>query len=189
MNKKIYCFVDETGQDTNGKLFIVSIVLSEGEIDKLEKRIERIEKLSSKGNIKWSRSRDRIRIAFIEEICKEFKGEKKLRFSVFKGTRDYDLATLNAISKAIHYDTQDIYKANVYIDALSKTKRRFYGSELRKLGISVNKVQGIVKDENHPIVRLADAVAGWSRDAIENDDKKLVKLFEMAIRQKTVIEI
>ena len=50
--QKLYCYVDETGQDTKGKLFIISIVLTERERDELEKRIEEIEQKSGKGKLK-----------------------------------------------------------------------------------------------------------------------------------------
>jgi len=31
MSKKYYCYIDETGQDTQGKIFIVSVIITERE--------------------------------------------------------------------------------------------------------------------------------------------------------------
>jgi hypothetical protein len=42
---KLYCWTDETGQDTKGKFFLVSILLSSKEqIEELRNRISEIEK-------------------------------------------------------------------------------------------------------------------------------------------------
>jgi len=40
--QKLYCYIDETGQDTKGKLFLVSIVIQEQEREELREKIERI---------------------------------------------------------------------------------------------------------------------------------------------------
>ena len=40
VTKKIYCYVDETGQDTKGKLFIVSIVVVGKDKDLFQKAVE-----------------------------------------------------------------------------------------------------------------------------------------------------
>lgn len=47
--KKIYCYVDETGQDTGGKIFVVSIILTMTERDSLLGLCEKIEKETGKG--------------------------------------------------------------------------------------------------------------------------------------------
>jgi len=39
--KKLYCYIDETGQDTLGKIFIVSVIITESERDALRKKLER----------------------------------------------------------------------------------------------------------------------------------------------------
>lgn len=45
--KKLYCFVDETGQDTKGKFFLVSVVLKGEEgLNDLEQKLLKIESSS-----------------------------------------------------------------------------------------------------------------------------------------------
>lgn len=41
--KKLYCYVDETGQDTEGKLFIVVVIIVENEKEVVIEQIEEIE--------------------------------------------------------------------------------------------------------------------------------------------------
>jgi hypothetical protein len=43
MVTKLYCYVDETGQDTGGELFLVAVVLKEiTALELLEKKLEKI---------------------------------------------------------------------------------------------------------------------------------------------------
>ena len=51
--EKLYCYVDETGQDTMGRLFLVVLVLTAGQRDQLAADAERIEAQSLKGTAKW----------------------------------------------------------------------------------------------------------------------------------------
>jgi hypothetical protein len=188
--QKLYCYVDETGQDTEGDLFVVSIILTERERDELEKRLEEIERNSGKGKLKWSRAAPEVRLSYMRLICSEFKGKGVLRFSIYQNTRDYDLATMVAISKALHFDgLEKRYKTFLYVDVLTKSKRKWYGSELRKLGISTGKVQGVAKEISNSAIRLADSIAGWVRDAVEGEQGELSMLFEKASKNKTLIEI
>ena len=41
--QKVYCHVDESGQDTEGKLFIVSVVITDTNKDESQKQLEKIE--------------------------------------------------------------------------------------------------------------------------------------------------
>lgn len=46
--QKIYCYVDETGQDTKGELFLVSVVIAKDERDNLIEKLEEIERSTRK---------------------------------------------------------------------------------------------------------------------------------------------
>ena len=39
MTQKLYCYVDESGQDTGGKIFIVSVVVTKTEKEKEQSRL------------------------------------------------------------------------------------------------------------------------------------------------------
>ena len=188
--KKLYCYVDETGQDTQGKLFVVSVVVASNERDALMKLCEKIEKESGKGKFKWGKAEKKLRLDYVKRIfeTKIFKG--KLRYSVFRDTKDYDLATIVAVSKAVHFkEPKQGYTTLVYVDGLSKSKRHEYGSQLRKLGVPTRKVRGVTKDENNALTRLADAIAGFVRDALAKEQKDAEKLFELAKADKYLVEV
>ena len=46
--KKLYCYVDETGQDTKGRFFLVAIVITGEEREELIKELEKIEATAKK---------------------------------------------------------------------------------------------------------------------------------------------
>lgn len=50
--QRLFAYVDESGQDTNGTLFVVGVVILEDERDNILKELERIEDESGKKNIK-----------------------------------------------------------------------------------------------------------------------------------------
>lgn len=93
--QKLYCYVDEIGQDTEGQLFLVSVVVTEQEQEAFARELERIE-------------------------------------------------------------------------AESGPEVGHFSSELRKLHIRIRKVRG-ARDEAEPGIRLADAFAGFIRDALEEE--------------------
>ncbi|RLE12666.1 hypothetical protein DRJ04_05780 [Candidatus Aerophobetes bacterium] len=69
--QKLYCYVDETGQDTKGKLFLVCvIILTKKEKEKIEKRLSDIEKETGKGLLKWRKTNFERRITYLRAILK-----------------------------------------------------------------------------------------------------------------------
>ena len=187
--KKLYCYVDETGQDTEGKLFIVSVVVTSDERDALLKLCEDIEKESGKGKFKWGKSEKKRRLKYLKRIFETKIFKDKLRYSVFRDSKDYDLATIMSVAKALHFKEPKGYTTLVYVDGLSRSKRHEYGSQLRKLGVPTKKVQGVTKDENNALTRLADAIAGFVRDALEKDQRDVEKLFRKAVADKYLVKV
>lgn len=188
VKKKLYCYVDENGQDTKGDIFIVSVVVSGSERDELLSLCENIEKRSGKGKFKWGKTEYNRRMKYLEQIFanKRFKG--KLRYCVYKEQVNYDMATIMDIAKAVHFREPKEYTTLVYVDGLAKTKRHEYGSELRKLGIPTRKVQGVTRDENNSLTRLADAVAGFVRDVLDKEEG-VQSLFKVSIKTGSLIEV
>jgi hypothetical protein len=51
--QKLYCYVDETGQDTKGGLFLVALVVTDEQRGMVASEAERIEERTGKGALKW----------------------------------------------------------------------------------------------------------------------------------------
>ena len=79
--------------------------------------------------------------------------------------------------------------ALVYVDGLGKTKRHEYGRRLRRSGLPVRQIRGIAKDESNALIRLADALAGFVRDALTGEDEAAQALYKWAVRGKMILEI
>lgn len=189
MKQKLYCYVDENGQDTKGDIFIVSVVVTGKERDYLLKLCEEIEEKSGKRQDKWGKAKYKRRLEYIRRVLSNKSFKEKLRYCVYHNQPTYDLATITGIAKAVHFKEPDNYTTLVYVDGLSKTKRQEYGSELRKLGVHTRKVQGVNKDENNALIRLADAVAGFVRDVVDGEKGEIQELFKKAIKDGRLVEI
>ena len=177
--QKLYCYVDETGQDTEGRLYIVATVVVGDERDSLNDFLGEAEAKSGKTRRKWTKSRDKERHQYIELalIPRQFKG--KIFYKIYKDSKAYEDLMVLVIGRAINIytTTRDItdYKATIVIDGLQDRVQKRVTKSLRQLGIKMRKVVG-GRDESSPLLRLADNLAGMIRESEENkgDYKKIV---------------
>ena len=192
-SKRIYCYVDETGQDTEGDIFIVTVVVPENRDEVLE-YIENVEQQSGKGKFKWGKADHAKRFSYIETILSQRKYPLKIYYSFYKNTKEYKTLTIISIFKSV----QSIkgfknHKFIISVDALGEKDRRYYGSELHKLGVPSRQVKGVKRETSNSLIRLADSVCGFIRDAIEGKskkkDQKLTLVYKKAIKEEVLIEV
>ncbi len=186
--EKLYCYVDETGQDTKGDLFIVSVIVTEAERDKLREQLEEIERITGKGRRKWMKSRPKQKAAYIESVLQIPALKGKLNYAVYHKTIEYLSSTILTTARAITTHSKGEYKVIVFVDGLPKSKVQWFGSELRHLRIRTEKVRGVRKEEADPLMRLADAIAGFVRAALLGS-KDMVTLLEKAKREGHIREL
>jgi hypothetical protein len=174
--QKLYCYVDETGQDTKGDFFIVSVVVAEDHRDSLITMLERIEKTTGKGRVKWNGAKDDARAAYITRVLTTpaFKGT--LSYALYHHTTDYLSRTVLTAARAITAHARGNYHATVFVDGLPKSKTKWFGTELRHLHIRTKKVRGVRKEEADALIRLADALCGFVRAALSKGDDFMVLL-------------
>ena len=168
--KKLYAYVDETGQDTMGLLYLVAVVIAGEERDAIRKRLAEIERTSGKHGRKWAKSRPDARMRYLAQVI-EIEGLRgRLCYCHYQGTQTYvDLSILSA-AKAILAVGVEPLKASVFVDGLVRSERRRFAAGLRKLHVTLRKVRGM-RDESDEFIRVADATAGFVRDALEGDEK------------------
>lgn len=168
---KLYCYTDETGQDTKGRFFLVSIVIAEKDnLEMIKQKITGIE-AKTKGDKKWTKTNNREKKNFIEEIFKLNALKGHIFYCRYKNTFTYIPLTAFSIGKAIIQETKDYqedYKANVIIDGLQKHDQEIVRRELKVLNIKYDKIKIGLDDEQEVLLRLADAMAGFIRDYFEN---------------------
>ena len=180
--QKLYCYVDETGQDTEGRLFIVAVVVTAQDRDTLLQLCERFEKVSGKHKDKWGKAKYARRLSYLRLVLADPRFKNTLRYCLFQQTRDYDAAMVAAICEAIFWlKPTSPYTSLVYVDGLRKTKRHEYGRRLRLSGLPVRQVRGVARDESNALIRLADALAGFVRDALTGEDEAAQALYNRAL--------
>lgn len=188
LRQKLYCYVDETGQDTEGKLFIVSVVITKEDRSEVYDLLKKIERESGKKKTKWIRTKKELKIAYLDEVLQNKLFRHKIYYSVSADTTAYKEVTLITIASAITSakDRRD-YKASIFIDGLYKSEVLRVGASLRKIGIHTEKIRG-VNDETDAIIRLADAISGLMREWTEGIDYAQ-KLYALGAKNKTVTRV
>jgi hypothetical protein len=188
-----YCHADESGQETRGRIYVVGCIVldvTKDVLDELSDFCEQVEAISRKGRFKWGKAERKRRLEYIRRILSDPHFVGALRFAVFENTVKYDHATIDAIARATSWaPPAEKYDVIVYVDALSRTKRREYSNALNQRGIHVVKVQGVTKDENNALTRLADALAGMVRDVLDGDDEEVKRLYEAGLKARVIVQV
>lgn len=167
-NEKIYCYVDETGQD----------------------RLMKIERLSGKQEKKWQKTRNKERLKYISQIFDDplIKKHLKAFYSVFqRAGKSYVTFTIYAVTNILTQKIKKSEKVNIMIDAFNKNEQRKFSGKLRQFGLPVDKVRG-GRDQSDPLLRLADALVGFVRDGIEGHSQVKL-LFSQLKRNELISEV
>ncbi len=144
--------------------------------------VGKIERETGKNKVKWTRATFERRRAYIERVLKIDTLHGKLQFAFYRNTRDYFGMTVKTISQTLGMIDTGHYKATVLIDALPPKHAIVVSRALHKLGLQVKKVRGIKHDESDALIRLADAICGFVRNAYEGQ-VEMKKLFDDAIQK------
>lgn len=187
--KRVDLYFDESGQDTKGRLFIVAGVAVE-DSSKFRQLCESAEEISGKRKTKWGKADKNKRLSYLRTVIQHAASQNvTLFYKVFRKTTDYDAATIETIAETIRMLRPSGSRVYIYVDGLAKTKRGDYKTGLRKRSCSVRKVSGIRKDENEPLIRLADGVAGALRDWLDDEGGGLGEILDMALQQGILVKL
>ena len=186
--QKLYCYVDETGQDTKGKLFLVCVItLTKKEKEKIEKRLSDIEKETGKGLLKWRKTNFKRRIAYLRAILKIKQLYGCVFSSCFENTRAYVSSINYTLTQAILSKGRKNYQTTVIIDGLNKKEEERVSKKLKTPRIKYRKIRG-ARDESSPLIRLADSLAGFFRDCKEKQPYTK-DLYRLMVKRGFVKEI
>jgi|SRR2546421_2772948 len=185
---KLFCFVDETGQDTYGKFFLVfAVLIEQGKKDALESVLEEVERKTGKNKYKWKNTDNKLKEIFLQEIIKIDDLKKTLFYSVYSDTKKYNYSTALTVSKVVNGSVSGDYFVTVVIDGLNKKEADLMRINLRNLGVKYKTIRGM-KDEQSVFLRLADALAGFVRDYLEGESYTK-KIFADVERRKLIKEV
>jgi len=168
--QKLYCYVDETGQDAGSNFFVVVNIVSGEEQDQIRNQLLKMEESNKIHARKWSNSRSPIKEEFLQDLVKKELVKGDIYYSSFKKPLPFFLPMLETIEKAIKDKAgQKGYQAIVYVDGIDKKKAKELTGALRFKGIKLKYVRS-TRDESEPMIRLADRWAGCIRDALEGKE-------------------
>jgi hypothetical protein len=183
---RYYCYIDESGQHTMGKIFVVSIVVP-FDREKLEKTLLNIEKVTRKNKVKWIKTQKDRKLLYLGQVFKLINLRGNIYFSMFENSKEYKALTVLSLVKAVKDKKYIDKKATILIDGLNKHEVMWFSKEIRKQGLKTDKVRGL-KDENSAIIRLADSICGFVFEA-KTGNNKAGKLLSRELKKKTIKEV
>ena len=160
--KKLYCYVDETGQDPALSVFIVVAVVSAGDQERLRDGLVAIEEAAG---VAQHNSKPARRLRYIELALERNLGGGEVFFGSYRKPLPFFLPMLEVVEQAIRAKASASYEARVFVDGIDQKKAAELTNALRLHGVSLGMVRGR-RDESEPIIRLADMWAGCIRGAI-----------------------
>lgn len=180
--------MDESGQHTGGLHFIVGVVtVPNAAHDDVLQTVADIEAETRKRK-KWGKTQEAVNLAYMRLILAqpEFKGW--LHFGLFREVemkRQADLRMKADVVAAIAR-TFDAARITVFLDGDQKRPAEVIGAMLRAMGVKVEKVRTIRREDTNAFARLADAICGLTRDAETEGEAR--DLFNQARRKKILID-
>jgi hypothetical protein len=163
--QKLYCYLDETGQDTASEVFIVVAVLSDRNQEYLRDALIEIEELAGVRYSKWHNSKPERRLRYIELALDRNLGQEDVFFGSYPKPLPYLLPMIEVLERSIKAKAAPSYTARVFVDGIDRKKAAELTNALRLHGISLEMVRSR-RDESEPIIRLADMWAGCIRGAL-----------------------
>lgn len=99
--QKLYCYLDETGQDASSDIFVVVAVVSAKEQDPLRQAIMDIENLAGTGRRKWHKSRSPRRLRYLTLAFERNLGREEIFFGSYPKPLPYFFPLLEVLEDAI----------------------------------------------------------------------------------------
>jgi Protein of unknown function (DUF3800) len=165
--KKLYCYVDETGQDTEGEFFLVALVVTDENRDKLIAEVLRIENDTGKRFAKWRKTSLRKKIEYITAVLLASAFAESLFYAHYKNSLAYMDMSVRSVAAVVKHKQRGDYQATVIVDGLRDVEIPRFAKQLRAKNVKLHKIRGS-RDESDALIRLADGVAGFVRDSLEN---------------------
>lgn len=166
--QKLYCFVDETGQDDRSDYFIVVTIVSASQQQELKEALLQIEQHTKIGLKKWHKLRTPEREAFLATVVQAQLATGEVFFGRYQKPLPYFLPMLETLVRAIKMIAAEDHQVVVYVDGIDKKKSGELTNALRLKGIKSKYVRS-ARDESEPLIRLADRWAGCIRGRFEGN--------------------
>ncbi|OGL65753.1 hypothetical protein A3B21_01275 [Candidatus Uhrbacteria bacterium RIFCSPLOWO2_01_FULL_47_24] len=163
--QKLYCYVDEAGQDAGSEFFVVVAIVSSSDQETLRQQLTNAEKIAQTNHLKWHKISYPRRIQYLSIILEKKIAKGSVFTAHYRKPIPYFFPMLELLEKSIKLVAQQPYRASVYVDGIDRYKAKQLTNALRATGISLRIVKS-KRDESEPLIRLADMWAGCIRSAL-----------------------
>ncbi len=167
IKQKIYCYVDESGQDSKSREFIaVAIIVPRKMRETGQRQLINLEKSMKTFGLKWHKTKLDRALNYLKAVVDQKIAKGQTYIGYFKKPTPYFFPIVDTIENAIKETMQNnkAYQATIYIDGNDKKKSLEVTNVLRSHGIRLHRVRS-ARDESEPMIRLADMWAGCARSA------------------------
>ncbi len=185
--QRLYCYVDETGQDVTSAFFIVVAVVNDRRQDLLRHERVEIETVARTGQRKWHKSRPERRLGYLQLVLQRQVAAGEVHFGRYRKPLPYFFVLLDTIERGITQKAQGAYQATVFVDGIDKKKAQELTNALRLRRVRLGLVRSR-RDESEPLIRLADMWAGGIRDALPGE-RQAQGLMDRATLSGYLVEI
>ena len=166
---------------------MVTVVITEGDLQTWYQACQCFEQLSGKGAGKWKKATYARRLEYMRLVVESSLFVGRLAYAAYTESQDYDAMKAITIARAVRHVGGDTQKA-IVIDGLRRREFREWGKRIRKQGVNIWKVAG-ANDENDSLIRLADSVCGMVRDALYDHKGDAKRLFDLAIMRGVLVDL
>lgn len=186
--QKLYCYVDESGQDPASPDFIsVAVVIPREIKDTYQQQLLAIEQSVPTHGLKWHKTKRKRGFQYLAAVLDQSIAKEETFIGYFQKPTPYFFPIVDTIENAIKQASvhHPQYKATVYLDGVDAQKAAQLTNALRSHDIRLRHVRS-ARDESEPLIRLADMWAGCAR-AASLGDKEAEKIITTAYDQHHLI--
>jgi hypothetical protein len=117
--QKLYCYVDETGQDARSDFFIVVAVVTVGEQEAERIALTRIEHAARTNQLKWHKTEKSRWLKYLKLVLDQAAGGQVF-FGSFPKPLPFFFPTLEVIEAAVKAVAQPPYTTRVFVDGVDR---------------------------------------------------------------------
>jgi hypothetical protein len=185
--QKINVYADETGQDTQGRSFLVAVVIVPAEAVQHFEHCELVsEEESGRSTRKWRSSNKKSRTAYLGCLLKQDLRGLRVWIRSYRNRTDYTAMTAETIAHSIQSLIAESgpRKATIMIDGMNDAEIERVRRTLKAASIRYRKIRG-PRDEGSPMIRLADSLVGVAR--MVSDGDAAAQYYEAALANKGIL--
>ena len=121
--QKLYCYVDETGQNDVSSAFVVVAVVSEREQEELREALVTIENASDTNHLKWHKTHPTRRLKYLELAVERNLGKGEVFFGSYPKPLPYFFPLIDVLEHALN-GRQDLATPRGFLWMASTARRR-----------------------------------------------------------------